>query len=286
MRRDGALAIARSFVVAALHPLALTPALALAFASLAATGPLGCVRPLRMCTMSGDCGALSSCVAGRCVTHGAVPAIATAHRMLFEPVELGYVRRDRDGAREAPAAPAVATLGPGGGRVFMRFAVPIAPEVTIVEAYVLVDRILSVDADPAPIAVHLARVADPWDSRSLSWALQPRIEELGSPVTRVLPSAGAVVRLDARLLVERWRLRRRSDELGIAIVAAEDVPSGPDARPGSNRGGMAMAFALAPREPLDSLGSDRGDGLGAAYAPSAPYAGQPALAPRLELYLR
>src|ERR1019366_9255514 len=136
MRCAGALAIARSFVVAALHPLALTPALALAFASLAATGPLGCVRPLRMCTMSGDCGALSSCVAGRCVTHGAVPAIATAHRMLFEPVELGYVRRDRDGAREAPAAPAVATLGPGGGRVFMRFAVPIAPEVTIVEAYV------------------------------------------------------------------------------------------------------------------------------------------------------
>src|ERR1035438_10691705 len=96
MRRDGALAIARSFVVAALHPLALTPALALAFASLAATGPLGCVRPLRMCTMSGDCGALSSCVAGRCVTHGDVPAIATAHRMRFQPVELGYARREAD----------------------------------------------------------------------------------------------------------------------------------------------------------------------------------------------
>jgi len=203
--------------------------------------------------------------------------------MLFEPVELGYVRRGRDGAGEAPA---VATLGLGGGRVFMRFAVPIAPEVTLVEAYVLIDRVLSVDADPTPIAVHLARVADPWDSRSLSWALQPRIEELGSPVTRVLPSAGAVVRLDARLLVERWRLRRRSDELGIAIVAAEDAPSGADARPGANRGGMAMAFALAPREPLDSLGSDRGDSVGVAYASSAPNGGQPAMAPRLELYLR
>jgi hypothetical protein len=238
----------------------------LALALAASFALAGCVRPLRMCTAEADCGSLSSCVAGRCIARSAVPAIAAARRVVYAPVAIGYVGPEataspREGDDSAP--PAVVTLGGGargGARAFLRFSVPLAPEATVVEAYVLIDRVGSLDADPAPTALHLVEVVDRWDPASLSWAVQPRVEELGSPVTRVLPSAGAVVRIDARLLVEKWRRRRPSDELGVAIVGTTEGVEGGAAN-GSSRPPAGMAFALAPRASLES-------------------------APRLELYVR
>jgi hypothetical protein len=284
MRRGGALAIAR------LAP----PPLRFIVAILAGLVPLACVRPLRMCTAGSDCGPLSSCVAGRCVARGAVPAIATARRIIYAPVDLGYVRRaDRAAAarecsecKGGAGAPGVGILGRDDGRAFLRFAVPLAPEVGIVEAYVLLDRVVAIDADPVPVTLHLARVADAWDGASLSWAVQPRVEEVGSPVTRVLPSAGPVVRLDARLLVEQWRRRRgaaASDAFGVAVLGASDASV-----EGSNPSGMA--FALAPDEPLESAPSvddARCEHAGSARAGEcASSRDRAALAPRLELYLR
>jgi hypothetical protein len=204
---------------------------------------LGCSPPPRMCTSGGDCGELSACVAGRCVAHGATPAISTARRLLFDPVEVGYVSRTG-----GPGAPTIAPLGKGDGALaLLRFSVPLPVEATVLEAYVVLERVSYVDRDPLPIALHVARVTAPWDERSLSWASQPRVEEIGSPVTRVLPAAGPTVRLDVRDLIARWR-RRSRDELGVAIVAEGLSPTG-------------MAFALAP--------SPRGDA-----------------GPRLELYVR
>jgi hypothetical protein len=235
-------------------------------------GLASCAHPLRMCTAASDCSGPSACVAGRCVSRGAQPAIATARREVFAPVALGYVADGRAGESDASrrgATPAVAALGRGerGGRVFLRFAVPLAPEVGVVEAYVLVDRVPSIDGADAtvPVALHLAEVVDAWDPRSLSWASQPRIVESNAPVTNVVGSGGgegAVVRLDARTLVERWRERRASDELGVALVAAG---------PGS------VAVALAPREPLEPHRRLE------ANAESVDAVADP---PRLELYLR
>ena len=211
----------------------------------------------RMCTSGGDCGAASSCVAGRCVAQGAAVAISTARRVLYDPVEVGYVRRGGE-----PELPAIAALGRGdGGLAFLRFSVPLPPETGVVEAYLLLDRVTDVDSDPEPIALHAVRVIDPWDERSLSWAVQPRVEEVGSPVTRVLPASGALVRLDVRVLVERWQHRRGSD-FGLAVVT--DAPGGAPH-------GRGMAFALAPS----------GGGWGEARARDVG-----ARAPRLELYLR
>jgi hypothetical protein len=187
-----------------------------------------------MCTSGGDCGALSSCVAGRCIAHGANPAIATGRRLLFDPVAVGYVSRS-GGA----GAPAVAPLGKGDGALaLLRFSVPLPAEASVLEAYVLLERARDVDSDPAPIALHAARVVASWDERSLSWAAQPRIEEIGSPVTRVFPAAGPWVRLDVRDLVARWR-RRSRDDLGVAIVSDGRSPTG-------------IAFALAPSTLYDT----------------------------------
>ncbi len=212
-----------------------------------------------MCTSRGDCGVTSSCVAGRCVAQGAVAAISTARRMLYDPVEIGYVRRGAD-----QELPAIAAFGRGDGALaFLRFAVSLPRDAGVVEAYLLLDRVTAVDSDPEPVTLHVARVVDAWDARSLSWALQPRIEEVGSPVTRVLPASGPVVRLDVRAIVERWRRAgSASQEFGVAVVGG---PPGPDAARG-------MAFALAPRA--------------ATGEPAARASTDGALAPRLELYLR
>ncbi|HEY3817743.1 MAG TPA: DNRLRE domain-containing protein [Polyangiaceae bacterium] len=190
-----------------------------------------CVPPPRMCAQESDCGAQASCVAGRCVAHGATPAIDSARRLLFAPVDVGYVRRG-DGARDA----SLATLGRAGepSIVFLRFSVPLAPEAGVLEAYVLLQRATSVDADPVPIALHAARVVTAWDGRTLSWATQPQVEEVGSPVTRISPGGGPLVRIDVRDLVQRWRKRGR-DELGLALVTEGESVTG-------------VAFALLPVE--------------------------------------
>jgi hypothetical protein len=202
-----------------------------------------CTPPLRMCTAAGDCGGASSCVAGRCVAHGSVPAISTARRMLYDPVQVGFTRRGADA--RSPGVPAVAALGGGDGALALaRFSVRLPPEATVLEAYVLVGQVLDVDSDPGPIAVHAARVVEPWDERSLSWAVQPRIEEVGSPITQVYAGGRALIRLDVRAIVERWR-RRSADDLGIAILA-EAIRGRADAGPAS-RTGVAVALAPGPK---------------------------------------
>ncbi len=289
----------------------------LALLALAAMGAMGlaalatigaCAPPAWMCVRAGDCAATSSCVAGRCVAHGAAVAISTARRVLYDPVAVGYVRRGGEAS-----LPAMVALGRGDGALaFLRFSVSLPPEAGVVEAYLLLDRVTAVDPDPQPIALHVARIVDPWDPQSLSWAMQPRVEEVGAPVTRVLPASGAIVRLDVREIVERWR-RRRGTDFGLAVVSeavgragpvegddANDASAPPpDARPNANNPGAAapdtrqerqgMAFALAAgsgrrgggqgaREGGGEGGRGGGSGEGARdEGPSAP---------RLELYLR
>jgi len=190
--------------------------------------------PQRMCTATSDCGGgASSCVAGRCIANGAVPAISTARRVVFEPVDVGFVQR---GAADTPGALAPATLATfgrsSGGRIFLRFDVALRPEETLVEAFLAMERVPDVAADPAEIVLHAAHVLDRWDSRRLSWANQPRVEELGLPQTPVLPAAGTRVRLDVRALLELWR-RGRPGDVSLAVLSDGESATG-------------IAFALTP----------------------------------------
>jgi|HubBroStandDraft_4_1064222.scaffolds.fasta_scaffold168259_2 hypothetical protein len=176
-----------------------------------------------MCASEGDCGAQASCVAGRCVAHGGVPAIATARRLLFAPVDVAYVSRGDEGHAGTPA---LVMLGRGDGALaLLRFSVPLAPEAKVLEAYLVLERPPGVETDPTPVSLFAARVLDPWDSHSISWARQPRVQEVGAPVTEVLPASGPLVRIDIRPLVERWRRRMGGDE-GIAVVAASKSATG------------------------------------------------------------
>jgi hypothetical protein len=226
-----------------------------------------------MCAAGGDCSATSSCVAGRCVANGAAVAIGAARRVLYDPVAIGFVRRGAE-----PGLPAIAALGRSDGALaLLRFSLPLPPEVSVIEAYLLLDRATNVDSDPAPIALHAVRIVDPWDERSLSWAVQPRVEEVGSPITRVLPSAGALVRLDVRAIVERWR-RREGGDFGLAVVS--DAPDRAGANPS-----MGMAFALGAGGAGGGWGGARDRGEGGGGSGGTVGAAGPS-GPRLELYLR
>jgi hypothetical protein len=180
-----------------------------------------------MCSTEGDCGQ-AACVAGRCVARGAVVAIATSRRLLYAPVDVAYLRPG-----EPAATPSIVSLGRDDGAVLLlRFSVALPPEANVVEAYVLLERPADVAVDPTPVSLHAARVRSAWASDSSSWARQPTIEEIGAPVTRVSTSAGPLVRIDVRPLVERWH-RREKDEFGVAVVA-------------EGRSASGIAVALAP----------------------------------------
>jgi hypothetical protein len=246
-----------------------------------AAAATSCAPPPRMCAFESDCGAQASCVAGRCVAHGATPAIATARRLLFTPVDVGWVRRGDAAGRD------VATLGRGdGATVFLRFSVPVPPETSVVEGYLLLERAPGIDTDPGTLALHAARVEGAWDGRTLSWARQPHVVEVGAPVTTVRAAEGAFfVRLDVRTIVERWRRRDRI-EGGIAVVTEGEIPSG-------------LSLALAPVDvPADREDPVLAPPRGPATQPPSPFepravgpalAGDPrrqAVGPRLELYVR
>jgi hypothetical protein len=253
--------------------------------------------PPRMCAQESDCGAQASCVAGRCVAHGATPAVDSGRRLLFAPVDVGYVCR-----HEAIRDPALATFGRAGqpSVAFLRFSVPLPPEATVLEAYVLLQRATSVDADAVPVAtvpmavsisvpisLHAAQVVSAWDGRTLSWATQPRIAEVGGPVTRISPAAGSLVRLDVRDTVQRWRKRGR-DELGLAILSQGESVTGvtfaltpvDGARDRDDPVLTPQSAAPQPASPFESRAASWGAG-GDVGDPSRPLEG-----PRLEVYVK
>lgn len=248
-----------------------------------------CVPQPRMCASDADCGGRASCVAGRCVAQGATAAIDNGRRLLFAPVDAAFVPHADSSGRDVD----VATLGrarDGGALALLRFAVRLPPEATLLEAYVILERVADADSDPAPIDLHAARVVDPWDGASVSWARPPRVEEVGAPVTRVSPGSGPLVRLEVGQLVQRWR-RRGRDDFGVAIV-------------GDGTSATGVSFAWAPRSTAPDWRDpilDVSDSRMAPVEPASPFEpGPPARAmtrevgeprvqlvgPRLELYVR
>jgi hypothetical protein len=199
----------------------------------------GCAGRPRMCTAPADCPpAWGACVAGRCQPGGrVVMQEAETRRLVFAPVDVAYIRRGED-AHDG-VVPSVFTLGSardGSAMLLLRFAVSLPEGTRIPEAYVILERTDATESDPTPIGLHAARILDPWDARSVSWARQPRIDDARTPVTTV-SLARTRVRIDVRDLVRRWRLHDRADQ-GIAIVAD-----------GASRTGMA--FALSPTDIAD-----------------------------------
>ena len=92
------------------------------------------------------------------------------------------------------------------------------PEESVVEAFLAIERAPDVASDPVPIVVHAVRVLDRWDGRSLSWATQPRVEDVRLPETRVSPASSARVRLDVRE-ARPALASQRNDPLALAVLA-------------------------------------------------------------------
>jgi hypothetical protein len=253
-----------------------------------------CTPRARMCSAPNECTTTSACVAGRCMPldAGLMPTIAetndagyTVRRVVLAPADIAWVRRG-DRAGMAAAMPAVFTLakdGDGDAALFLRFEVTIPKDAKVIEAYLLLMRSEAVDADPSPISLHAVRIVEAWDSRSISWASQPRTEEVRAPTSRVDPGGRVLVRLDVRALVERWATHDGRDQ-GIAVVSE-----------GSSTSGMPFSFLpvggshdrpSAPSSaPVFGLGASP-FGAERAVAPTLDEPNGEAFAPRLELYVK
>ena len=244
----------------------LAPVVLVAFAA--------CVERERLCASTTECGTTSACIAGRCQptlkddAGRVIPPMISSplvRRVVASPTDIAYVS-SHAGATPSDLPP-VLILGRKGdaAALLLRFAVPIAEEESVVEAYVLLDRAAVVESDPNPISLHAARIIDAWDGRSISFERQPRWEETGSPGTIVSGSGRPLVRIDVRDLVTHWKARDPRDQ-GVVVVA-DDV----------SRTGMAFAAAssVLDQGPTSMLGSSSEEGATWAAAP-----------PRLELYLR
>ena len=273
----------------------LVAALAGALAPIAAWS---CAPRPRMCAASSECMGTASCVAGRCQANDAgVPAIAEqsdagplVRRLVLAPSDVAWLRRGDD-ARAAASMPGLFTLGrqgDGDALLLARFSVPLAKDAKIVEAYLLLVRSDAVYSDPVPVSLHAARIVDPWESRSLRWATQPRLEDVRSPATRVDPGGREVTRLDVRSIVQRWALHDPRDQ-GIAVLADSTSPTGvpfaflpafagrpaPGAAPASGPG-----FVLFPASGM----------VERPFSAAAPPPAEPPtvelMSPRLELYVK
>ena len=246
-------------------------------AALAAATQAGCTQRARMCNAPTECGASQGCVAGRCLPDGGVPAIQSASRLVYAPVDIAFVRRGD--SPTGGAVPPIVPLGrasDGAALLLLRFDVPLAKDANVLEAYLDLERTDAVDVDLAPISLHAARIVAPWDGRSISWALQPRIEDTRGASTTVAPASGRIVRVDVRDLVLRWRLHEPADH-GIAVVADTTSATG-------------MAFALSPVEENDEsneLSVKSASVFGGTREPSrdTPRTRE-ASGPRLEIYVK
>ena len=233
-----------------------------------------CVERDRLCASTTECGTTSACIAGRCQptlkddAGRVIPPMISSplvRRVVASPTDIAYV--SKSGGSSPSDLPPVLILGKkgDGAALLLRFAIPIAEEESVVEAYVLLDRADVVESDPNPISLHAARIIDAWDGRSISYERQPRWEETGSPGTIVSQAARPLVRLDVRDLVTHWKARDPRDQ-GLVVVADD-----------TSRTGMAFAAAssVLDQGPTSMLGNSSDEGASWAAAP-----------PRLELYLK
>jgi hypothetical protein len=259
----------------------------LALSALPACAP----RPVA-CTTA--CTATSACVAGECLPDGQQLRVGAldrfgqlqARRLVFEPVDVVFLHPgDTTSDHATGAPPRVARFArddDGRAVLLLRFEVDLPPGTTVVDASLLLDRATSGLVDPVPVAVHAARIADPWDGRSIAWGRAPRIEEAGGPRTPVEPSR-RTARIVVRSLVQRWRLHAPDDQ-GIALLADKTSPTG---MPFALVDGAGSSDDAVPVPPVHAPGpptlfaSAQGPEAAGGDDDAAPPHG-----PRLELYVK
>lgn len=225
------------------------------FFALALVAPACVTRP-RTCVMPTECGEGVACVSGRCVAKEGVAEATYSERLVLDPVAVAYVRRHGEPARSGVRAVVIGRESDGGARLLLRFRTRLPPDVSIVEAHLLVDRVHMAGRATAPLLLRTARITEPWDPERVAWVTAPGQDDRGIAAAYVGVGAQRTTRLPVQSIVSRWR-GHFGDDHGIALFADGATERG-------------VAVALAPT------------------ADEAPLAGgeETALGPRLELYVR
>lgn len=125
------------------------------------------------------------------------------------------------------AVASILVLGKKGDdrRLFFHFPVTLPDHGTLKSAELLLTKTSDVDMAPVGIELHALRIVEPWDPLTLSWPLQPRIEEALTPHAIVTPAGAKIVRIDVKAIVDGWPARDPADQ-GIAVLADTSSRSG------------------------------------------------------------
>jgi hypothetical protein len=222
--------------------------------------PACAVRP-EMCDAPSSCGAKAVCVANRCQSAGAVPALVKSRRFVLEPRDVAFIAESSD----APpgSLPSVFTVGErtaGKAALLLRWIAPVLYDTEVIEAYVVLDRVGDVVGDEPRVGIHAERVVGAWDPRRASWVDGPEFDDVNAPSLFVRAGAPRSVRIDVGAIVRRWQ-HADTHEQALAIVADHWSAHG-------------VSFAAVPVSPSPLPGDPAGAG------PSA------ARGPRLELYVK
>jgi hypothetical protein len=110
--------------------------------------------------------------------------------------------------------------------VLLRFHPVVPSDVTVLEAYVLIDRVEGYEADPVPVVLHAEHMVSAWTGTQVTWPGRPRTVDFGAPRSRAFPWGPPTVRLDVSSLVAEWVRRKAQDNLDIDLLASGRSPTG------------------------------------------------------------
>ena len=189
------------------------------FATVLGVFALSCAAPRAPCTTPGVCASGEECLANRCVPLGSEPVALDSRRWVLMPRAIAVV--SARGPASGDALPNAVTFGSeteGASALFLEFEIASRSIARLDSAFVVLEPLPMSAAESAQIEVDAWRIAERWNTQSVSWLGQPA---LAPPHARGIAQSSslAVLRIDVSDIIRFW-LRQPLQNRGLALKAA------------------------------------------------------------------
>ncbi len=178
----------------------------------------------QVCSATYTCPDKQLCVLGRCRKASRVPITDKASRQVMAPVDVAQISSGSKGGLEIPEILVLGRQDDGPSKLLLRFALKLPKKTKLQRALLVLEPLPKCTRLPGRLRLELSHILSPWNSKSVSWARQPKMS---------LPMAAAdqpavppkPIRLDVTELVRQWA-QHRSRYHGLALIASGTSPSG------------------------------------------------------------